>query len=270
MIGLLGGYPVGAQIVEQAYQKGILNTRDAKRMLGFCNNAGPAFVLGMSAALFNGVHTPFILWGIQIISTFLVALVLPQCTSGSCSGFSDATLTLPKAVSSAVRSMAGICAWVIAFRVLLSILQRWLLWLLPPTLQILIVGILEMTNGCSALMQIPNESVRFVLCSIFLSFGGLCVWMQTLCVSPTLRAGRFFVGRCMHLCFSLSLALLAQSILFPDNALKLSWAVMLLWAATVCLSLICKKGVAFPAKMLYNKKKSVIEVDYVISQKDTA
>ena len=254
IIGLLGGYPVGAQILEQAYQKDILNRQDAKRMLGFCNNAGPAFILGMGAALFENTYIPLAMWGIQFFSSVYVSLLLPHRTTGSCKSVANQPLTMSSAVLLAIRSMAAICGWVIAFRILLSILKRWVLWLLPSTLQVLIAGFLELSNGCVALSDIPQESVRFILCTAFLSFGGLCVWMQTLSVSPGLRSGWFFPGRCLHLFCSLSLACIVQPAIHPSYSILQPWQRCLLLTIILTLPFICKKSIAFPLQMLYNKK----------------
>lgn len=269
IIGVLGGYPIGAQILEQAYQNGILSRRDAGRMLGFCNNAGPAFILGMGASLFEDIATPFVLWSIQIASSILISLTLPTRSHDSCPTVSYQPTSAAKAITVSARNMGLICSWVIAFRILLSILARWVIWLLPRPIQILLTGILELSNGCVALHSISSETLRFILCTAFLSLGGLCVWMQTLSVTPGLNGGAFMIGRILHLVYGLALALLAQFFLFPENSIAIGWPVILLWALALGITLIWKKGIAFPGKMVYNKKKSLIEVDYAISQKDT-
>ena len=53
LVGLLAGYPVGAQLITDAYQQGALSKENAHRMLGFCSNAGPAFLFGMLATAFS-------------------------------------------------------------------------------------------------------------------------------------------------------------------------------------------------------------------------
>ena len=50
--GFLGGYPTGAQAVAQAYESGSISKETASRMLGFCNNAGPAFIFGILSTIF--------------------------------------------------------------------------------------------------------------------------------------------------------------------------------------------------------------------------
>ena len=46
-LGLLGGYPVGGRTVGQLYRAGRLSKNEAERLLAFCNNAGPSFILGV-------------------------------------------------------------------------------------------------------------------------------------------------------------------------------------------------------------------------------
>ena len=75
--------------------------------------------------------------------------------------------------------MAMICSWVIVFRIMITLMDRWLLWCLTNELQLIITGLLELTNGCCRLQEIHSTALRFMIFSLFLSFGGLCVTMQT-------------------------------------------------------------------------------------------
>ena len=49
-LGFVGGYPVGARTALQLYQKGMCTKTEAERLLAFCNNSGPAFILGVVGA----------------------------------------------------------------------------------------------------------------------------------------------------------------------------------------------------------------------------
>jgi hypothetical protein len=60
LLGLIGGYPVGAQAVAQAWKAGSISEKAAKRMLGFCNNCGPSFLFGIAAVLFRSVSIAWI------------------------------------------------------------------------------------------------------------------------------------------------------------------------------------------------------------------
>ena len=46
-LGFLGGYPVGARTAIELYRKGMCTKTEAQRLLAFCNNSGPAFILGV-------------------------------------------------------------------------------------------------------------------------------------------------------------------------------------------------------------------------------
>ena len=50
LAGLLGGYPAGARTAAELFQQGRLSRREAELLLGFCDNCGPAFLLGYVGA----------------------------------------------------------------------------------------------------------------------------------------------------------------------------------------------------------------------------
>lgn len=207
LTGFLGGYPVGAQAVGNVYAEGKLYKQDAVHLLSFCSNAGPAFLFGMISGLFETRAAAFQLWGIHIFSAILVARILP---GGPCRNISaeekGGTVTISDTMKSAVGVMAGVCGWVILFRVVIAFLNRWIFYTLPEMLRILAIGILELINGCCELSRIPQEELRFVLCSGFLAFGGICVTMQTASVISGLPVRYYLVGKLMQTLFSLLLS----------------------------------------------------------------
>ena len=50
LLGLIGGYPVGAKTTESLVRQGLLPPEDGALLLTFCNNAGPAFILGITGS----------------------------------------------------------------------------------------------------------------------------------------------------------------------------------------------------------------------------
>lgn len=223
LVGLLGGYPVGAQCIAASFRAGQLSRDDARRMLGFCSNAGPAFIFGMAASLFQRQYVAWILWGIHILSALLVGAILPGKSRDTIPFSSARVPTLPQALASGIRVMASVCGWVILFRVLIAFMERWFLWLLPKEVQIALIGFLELSNGCCELIQISAERMRFVLCACILSFGGLCVAMQTISVTGDLGTGAYFPGKVMQSLFSFILAAAIQPFLFPAEARVAAW-----------------------------------------------
>lgn len=214
LVGFLGGYPTGAQCVAQAAGNGQLSAPQAQRMLAFCNNAGPSFLFGMVSQLFPRPGYAWLLWGIHIVSAIFVAMILPGEKSNT-ANLSPAKMTLPQALSKAVHTMALVCGWVIFFRICIAFICRWFLWYLPQTAQILLIGILELSNGCWALGEIGQISLRFLICSGILAFGGICVSLQTRSVTANLSLKGYFLGKLLQTGFSLCLAYGIQ-LFFPD------------------------------------------------------
>ena len=50
LAGLLGGYPSGAKTAASLYAQGRITRQEAELLLGFCDNCGPAFLLGCVGA----------------------------------------------------------------------------------------------------------------------------------------------------------------------------------------------------------------------------
>lgn len=204
---VLGGYPAGAQTIGSAYQKGNLEKEDADHLLTFCSNAGPAFLFGMTAVMFPEKTSVWALWVIQILSALLTATTgrhIPQSTAY----LSATDPTIADILSHTIKSMATICGWVFLFRIVSAFLDRWVLFVFPLEIRILITGLLELSNGCLSLNMIQSAPLRFIICSLFLSSGGLCVTMQTMSVIGKLSLAPYLTGKLMQICFSLILSVL--------------------------------------------------------------
>lgn len=250
-IGLLGGYPVGAQNVAQAYRTGHLSRRDAQRLLAFCNNAGPAFLFGIIGPFFSSPRVPWILWGIHMLSTLIVGMILPAEEAPANALPGTQSLSLSQALEKAVKVMALVCGWVVLMRMVLTILDRWIFWALPVSLQVFLSGILELSNGCIQLSRIDSEGLRFIFAAVFLAFGGLCVTMQTASVADGLSLRTYFPGKLLQTLVSFLLAVLCQGY-FPADARCSVPAVVTVLAAAGCMMLAfflrrTKKSSSIPA-----------------------
>jgi len=207
MAGFLGGYPAGAQAAAAAFRSGSISKEEASRLLGFCNNAGPAFLFGMLGALFPHMGYVFALWGIHIAGALTAAVILPPSKRQAIMApLQKQTTSLPAALRSSTHTMTAVCGWIIVFRVILSFLEKWILWFFPPKVTVLIIGLLELANGCQAMYAIDNVSFRFILCSVILSFGGICVSLQTRSVAEELDFCYYIIGKIIQTFVSLSIS----------------------------------------------------------------
>jgi len=209
---VLGGYPVGAKCVGDLYQRNQISRNEAERLLAFCSNAGPSFLFGMVSGFFPERKYVWLLWFIHIFSAVFTAAAIPVEKMDRNKPETKQNTVKESIVLSAAKAMGLVCCWVILFRIIISFLNSWVLWMLPDWSQVLLMGILELTNGCCELLLVSDVGLRFVLCSCMLSFGGICVLFQTASVTNGLSLGSYVKGKLMQTSFSflLSCAVVAK------------------------------------------------------------
>lgn len=258
LVGILGGYPTGADCITNGYCKGLLTKDQAERLLGFCSNAGPAFLFGMAGHLFSSPYTPWILWAIHIISALVAGHFLPKASNHTKSLEIFASSKSQGSLSHTLRVMASICGWVVLFRILIGFCNRWFLWLFPTEVRCVFTGLLELSNGCCSLAALTSEAMRFLILSCFLAFGGFCVTMQTLYVTEGLSLHWYLIGKLLQTTLSFLLSIMTIPVVFqnihtfPVTGARLS---LLIFLALLVFLPLLKKTVAIPTTVLYNDKK---------------
>ena len=258
LAGMLGGYPVGAQCIAKEVQAGGLSRQDAHRMLGFCSNAGPAFLFGIIGRQLGSVWLTLALWMIHLASAIAVSILLPGRRQKIAGVQKSGPRSSSNVMGASIQATAYVCGWVVLFRVIIAVVDRWALWLLEQPLRTLAVGLLELTNGCCALDAIAQPGARFVLCAALLGYGGVCVLMQTLSVTKDCGLGMYFPGKVLQGGISAILAFFAQFFLFSQNE-QMGFQPILLVCVVTCLVTfwrIRKKGVEKSRSMLYTIGKS--------------
>lgn len=262
LIGFLGGYPVGAQSIRQVYSAGNLSRSDAQRMLAFCSNAGPSFIFGIGSVILPDSKLCWWIWLVHILSALIVGWLTPSKVSASNAKIHIPTISLTEAVNKSVRVMGTVCSWIILFRVILAFFQKWFLWILPQTLAVFFSGLLELSNGCAQLLQVPSVASRFCFFSIFLSCGGLCVALQTHAVlsGSGLSTLPYLFGKAAQGAISGLLCILLIPIILPGTANTILSTVLALPSVLICLLYYfcysrAKKDIAFPQMLVYNNSR---------------
>ena len=203
--GLVGGYPTGARSAAELYRDGAVSREEAELLLGFCNNCGPAFILGfVGTEVLQSGGAGAALYAIHVLSALLTGMIL--CRSGKARGTTALPCPAPKkppslpeaftaSVAGAMRSTAGICAYVVLFRTAIAVTP------IPE----FFLGALEMVSAVTALT--PGRS-GFVAAAGILGWGGLCVHCQTMSVAEGLSLKYHWMGKAMQAGLSTALALL--------------------------------------------------------------
>ncbi len=214
LAGWLGGYPVGAKVVDQAYRSGRLSKGQAQRMLVACNQCGPAFLFGVGHQILGRGWACWLLWAILLLSAGIAGALLTK-RSGLIPGGRTQPISFPQALENGVKVMGTVCGWVVLFRVALGFLERWGLDRASVPVRAVTEGILELSNGCIVLMEASDPAMRFLICAGLMSFGGACVSMQTCAVtSPALNKTDYFLGKLLQCCIATSLAWIAGQLIW--------------------------------------------------------
>lgn len=127
LLGLVGGYPVGARTAAELVRRGELSPAEGARLLTFCNNAGPAFAIGVAGvSVFGSARTGAWLYLLHCAAALLTGLLfcrrplpvtaMPKRPVPPRAGLTGQFL---RAVEGAVSAMARVCGFVVFFLVLL-------------------------------------------------------------------------------------------------------------------------------------------------------
>lgn len=221
VLGLLGGYPVGAKLIGDAFTQKKIDKRTGQILLGYCNNSGPAFIFGVAGRLFSNLYVPVCLWLTHILSAIITGFILPKPNASVASTDKQKVITIPEALHKSMSVCISVCGWVIIFKIIMNYITVYLDSYISKTIMIIITGVLELSNGCLMLTEINTEPVRFLLCSAFFALGGLCVALQTISVTGALKWGLYIPGKIIQTCISLLLSVLCIQFLYPNERIKL-------------------------------------------------
>lgn len=226
LLGIVGGYPVGARTAIELYQSGQCSRKEAERLLSFCNNSGPAFILGVvGAGIFSSSSAGLWLYGAHVAASILVGLIF-RFYGGKESdrqpsrsheirtvGFAEA---FTGSVKNAFSATLSICGFVIFFTVLIrllfytgiiSLLAAVLTWLLrgfgmqQAWAESLLTGAIEMTSGVWSLRDMAGAmGDRLCMAAFILGWAGLSVHCQVLSFigSSGLSTKTYFFGKLLH------------------------------------------------------------------------
>ena len=224
-LGFVGGYPVGARTAIQIYENGQCSRTEAERMLAFCNNSGPAFILGVvGAGVFGSGTVGLLLYLTHLLASLLVGMLFrfykPQEGSQTrrSRGPQFQAASFPKAftqsIVGAMQSTLNICAFILFFTVFLRILAHaGILKLLSSLLSALLAplgmdqtwaerlltGLVEVSSGVSSLTD-GAMSGRLSMAAFMLGWAGVSVHCQVLAFlgDSGLSVQTYVAGKLLH------------------------------------------------------------------------
>ncbi len=215
--GLTSGYPVGAKAVAMLRDTKQVNRVEAQRLLAFCNNSGPLFMLGaVGLGMFQSVSFGYFLMGCHMVAALFTGLLFkfyryqkPQPTQPNKNLLRQAFRSLRQArqadgrsfgqllgdsVRQAMETIVTVGGFIVLFCVLARILTvtgciGLLTALCAPLIQTMglseqafsgaFIGFVEVTNGCKVLAAEGINQMQAAIVTGLVSFGGLSIFAQT-------------------------------------------------------------------------------------------
>ena len=185
-----------------------LTREQAERALAFCNNSGPAFLVGAAGVgVFHSAGYGLLLYGVHVLSAVIVGMLFAPRSGGfppeeraqiAAVSLSQA---LPEAVRSAVRAVLTVSGFVVTFSVVTGVLDA--SGLLPALVgtsaarlglelhftRALCTGVLELGTGIGAMQGLAPTPGNLALAAFLIGWGGVSVHCQTAAVIADTRAG---------------------------------------------------------------------------------
>ena len=208
ILGIISGYPLGAVTAGELYANSYLSKTEAERLLAFCNNSGPLFILGsVGVAVYSNIRYGVMLYAAHILAALTVG-VLFRFYGRNRHSAPPTRMTTPErtvgdifdiSLQNAIKNILTVCAAVLFF----SVISRLVLGMLPLSgiTNAVVSGIFEFVTGT---VKISNLTVpiaqKLILTSVIVGFAGISVHAQVMAVVARfhLSLAPYIIGKIMH------------------------------------------------------------------------
>ena len=204
IVGLLSGFPLGAQCAVQLYENNLCSKRETEYLLAFCSNTGPSFLIGsVGIALWGNEQIGTILFLAQAISALSCGMlfgIFCKKRSASMNDWQEIEFRedhtairlslLPDAITESVVPMLNVCAFVIVFRIIfLAVSHLLVLWDAGVIISSIFACFLEVSTGVgeAAALQQANPAIAIALTGAAIGWSGLSVHLQIIAITAPHR-----------------------------------------------------------------------------------
>jgi sporulation integral membrane protein YlbJ len=219
VMSMLSGFPSSAKYTRELYDKGLINEYEASKLLTFTHFSNPLFILGTISIMFlNNKEVGLLILICHYISNLIVGLIFrnyyvskkdtnkvslrksfnimhnKRLESNKSMG-----LMISNALMNTINTLFLVLGVITMFLIITTIIDQNIT--LNPYNQTILNGFLEMTQGLKyvSLLPIPLKN-KAILSTMFISFGGLSVHMQTIGIisDSKIKYLPFLIARILH------------------------------------------------------------------------
>ncbi len=213
ILGLVSGYPLGAVTACQLYNSLYLSKSEAERLLAFCNNSGPLFILGaVGVSMYHSPQAGIILYISHILGAISVGILFrfykasdfcaPQTNvSTDQKSFSELFSIV---LTNSIQSILTVCASVIFCSVMANLLID--LLSVNEIFKAILNSGLEFVSGLSSISYLDITLFsKLIMSAGVCAFAGISVHMQVMGVSAKcgLSLKPYIIGKIFHAIFAI-------------------------------------------------------------------
>lgn len=179
LLGVTAGFPMGAKTAVDIYKRGLCTKEEAERVCCFCNNTGPAFLIGgIGVGFFGDASVGVRLYIIELISVLILGIVLSIGKERRINIVKEKIAFDPDlsgAVRGAVTAVLAVCGFVIFFGVINGAFEAVLTSFHLESALPFIFSVSEVTGGAKA----AADAGSLPLAAFAVGWSGACVHAQS-------------------------------------------------------------------------------------------
>ena len=180
LTGLISGFPIGAKLARELYKSGKISKNECERLIGFSNNASPAFVIsGIGAGLLGSVKIGVFIYLISVFSCIATGMIFAGFTASKKETEYEQihSFSFVNSIKEATKASINICGFIAFFSVVITLLRQFIKNELTLAL---ISSFLEVGNASRLITSLKLDyTLLFPLLSFAVSFSGLSVHLQS-------------------------------------------------------------------------------------------
>ena len=198
IFSMIGGYPIGARLINELYNNNKISKNDAHIMQCYCVNAGPAFIaIAIGEGILHSKKAGFLMLASHILASLIISLIFKSKIKHKKShsitnnkNIESISNIFVSSTSQAANAVLSICSFVILFSVINAYLNA-------LSVRFSFLKILSML--CEVTTSVSNIR-NIYLISFLLGFSGLAVWFQVLACSKDCEVNLplFALSRILH------------------------------------------------------------------------
>jgi len=205
IMSLLTGFPSNSKYTKELYLSGLINSKEATKILMFTHFSNPLFIIGTISTFLNSKIALIILF-CHYITNIIIGIIFRNYNVENNknktiikSERKNFGIALSSSITSSINTLLLIFGTITVFLIITTLINDKLN--LPDFYKSIINGIFEMTQGLKS-VSLLNINMKFkaVLMTMFLSFGGISIHMQVLSIisDTNIKYLPFFLSRIIH------------------------------------------------------------------------